>query len=82
MPSIYCLERNGDPNPSIMTEPMAVHELATGWQFRQADADNGDWLPVARVPTNVHLDLMANHKFVSVALLCPAGNLAKRSLQD
>jgi len=40
----------------------AVHMLETGWQFKQTDSD--EWLPVARVPTNVHLDLIDNKKSV------------------
>ncbi|KAK5684899.1 hypothetical protein LTS10_002974 [Elasticomyces elasticus] len=39
---------------------MAVQELSSGWQVKQTDTE--DWLPVARVPTNVHLDLIANKK--------------------
>ncbi|KAK5703757.1 hypothetical protein LTR97_002770 [Elasticomyces elasticus] len=39
---------------------MAIQELSSGWQVKQTDTD--DWLPVARVPTNVHLDLIANKK--------------------
>ncbi|KAK5107531.1 hypothetical protein LTR62_001061 [Meristemomyces frigidus] len=39
---------------------MEVQELDTGWQFKQADTE--EWLPVARVPTNVHLDLIDNKK--------------------
>ncbi|KAF2484262.1 putative beta-mannosidase [Neohortaea acidophila] len=42
-----------------MTTKMRSHELTDDWQFRQADA--GEWLPVKRVPTNVHLDLIDNH---------------------
>ncbi|KAF2757008.1 glycoside hydrolase [Pseudovirgaria hyperparasitica] len=38
-------------------------ELATGWQFKQTDdASDGAWLSVERVPTSVHLDLMAHDK--------------------
>ena len=36
---------------------MYVKSLAGGWQFRQADTDEG-WLP-AQVPGGVHTDLMA-----------------------
>lgn len=43
-----------------MASAMAVHELSTGWEFKQADAS--EWMPVEKVPTNVHLDLMANEK--------------------
>lgn len=49
-------------------------ELRKNWLFRQAgdnehddlDSDSDSaWMPVARVPTNVHLDLLANGKYVS-----------------
>ncbi|KAK1045939.1 hypothetical protein LTR12_015424 [Friedmanniomyces endolithicus] len=39
---------------------MITQELRKGWEFKQADGEQ--WLPVARVPTNVHLDLMDNKK--------------------
>lgn len=45
-----------------MAEAMAVHDLSAGWSFKQTDSE--EWLPVARVPTNVHLDLMDNKKCV------------------
>jgi len=42
---------------------VVVHELTKDWSFRQKDSEvEGPWLPVARVPTNVHLDLLANNK--------------------
>ncbi|KAF2431537.1 beta-mannosidase precursor [Tothia fuscella] len=40
---------------------IALHELTKGWSFKQTSSEE-DWLPVARVPTNVHLDLLANEK--------------------
>lgn len=46
-----------------MATPLASHQLTTGWSFKQTDETSDDaWLPVARVPTNVHLDLMDNNK--------------------
>jgi beta-mannosidase len=36
-------------------------ELITGWEFKKTD-DEEEWLPVAKVPTVVHMDLMSNHK--------------------
>lgn len=45
----------------IMDSAMAVSELSSGWEFKQVGAEE-DWLPVKRVPTNVHLDLMDNGK--------------------
>ncbi|KAL0944626.1 Beta-mannosidase B 1 [Colletotrichum truncatum] len=38
------------------------HELASGWSFKQLDQNSEDWLPVQQVPTQVHLDLLANRK--------------------
>lgn len=39
------------------------HPLSSGWEFRQADDDSAEaWLPVQKVPTEVHLDLLANKK--------------------
>ncbi|RMZ01886.1 hypothetical protein D0860_07444 [Hortaea werneckii] len=37
---------------------MDVVKLETGWSFKQTDTQ--EWHPVARVPTNVHLDLLDN----------------------
>lgn len=45
-----------------MAAPMDSHELSTGWEFKQAGTD--EWMPVRRVPTNVHLDLMDNKKYI------------------
>ncbi|ORY13800.1 glycoside hydrolase superfamily [Clohesyomyces aquaticus] len=46
-----------------MATPLSVHPLTEGWTLKQADeADDNAWLPVARVPTNVHLDLIDNGK--------------------
>jgi beta-mannosidase len=41
------------------TEALKVHELKESWEFKQTDLDN--WMPVKNVPTNVHLDLIANN---------------------
>ncbi|SMR45932.1 unnamed protein product [Zymoseptoria tritici ST99CH_1E4] len=43
-----------------MAQPMQVATLTTGWSFKQTDTE--DWLDVARVPTNVHLDLLDQKK--------------------
>ncbi|THY31173.1 putative beta-mannosidase [Aureobasidium pullulans] len=40
------------------TEALLVQELKGSWEFKQTDLDN--WMPVKTVPTNVHLDLIAN----------------------
>jgi len=44
----------------IMT--LANYELTKGWTFRETNSED-PWLPVARVPTNVHIDLIANEKY-------------------
>ncbi|KAI5925875.1 family 2 glycosyl hydrolase [Camillea tinctor] len=37
--------------------------LSDGWTFRQTDDDSADaWLPVPKVPSQVHMDLLANQK--------------------
>ncbi|KAG9665180.1 putative beta-mannosidase, partial [Aureobasidium melanogenum] len=41
-----------------MSEAVLVQELKDSWEFKQTDLDN--WMPVKTVPTNVHLDLIAN----------------------
>ncbi|KAK4985622.1 hypothetical protein LTR66_008112 [Elasticomyces elasticus] len=43
-----------------MVQAMVIDELSKGWSFKQSDAN--EWLPVACVPTNVHLDLIENKK--------------------
>jgi hypothetical protein len=43
-----------------MAGAMAVQTLSEGWSFKQTDTN--DWLSVARVPTNVHLDLLDHKK--------------------
>ncbi|KAJ0421347.1 glycoside hydrolase superfamily [Aspergillus carlsbadensis] len=39
-------------------------ELKTGWSMKEhgPNADTGPWLPVQQVPSEVHLDLLANKK--------------------
>lgn len=43
-----------------------VHQLDHGWSFSQADGDNDEWLPVAVVPTNLHLDLLKHKKYANL----------------
>lgn len=38
----------------------AVVPLSTGWRFREVNDEFSEFLPVAQMPTNVHLDLMHN----------------------
>ena len=46
-----------------MSVPVQVQHLAEGWSFKQTD-DNGanPWLSVEKVPSVVHMDLMAHKK--------------------
>jgi beta-mannosidase len=37
--------------------PRAVIPVDKNWEFRQADKDDSQFLPVSQFPTNVHLDL-------------------------
>jgi beta-mannosidase len=44
---------------------LRVDQLFEGWTFKQTDDTTKDaWMPVKKVPTNVHLDLMDNGKYV------------------
>lgn len=44
-----------------MAQPFESRQLTSGWSFKESGAK--EWLPVARVPTNVHLDLLDNDKY-------------------
>jgi beta-mannosidase len=44
-------------------------ELSHGWTLKQRDDDKGEWLPVKSVPSQVHIDLLANNKYVIPPLL-------------
>lgn len=52
---------------------MATHskiQLEGGWVFKQEDDASSDpWLPVSRVPTQIHMDLLNNKKCVSSCFL-------------
>jgi hypothetical protein len=46
-------------------QALKVDQLSEGWMFKQTDDTSEDaWMPVKKVPTNVHLDLMDNGKYV------------------
>lgn len=59
-------------NPSInhlwINMSIIVHQLDHGWSFRQADGGNHEWLPVAVVPTNLHLDLHKHRKYANLCV--------------
>lgn len=43
----------------------STQELRTGWEFKRTEDPSPDaWLPVARVPSVVHIDLIDNKKYV------------------
>lgn len=45
-------------------QDLSVHVLSKGWTFKQSDdAAKDAWMPVKKVPTNVHLDLMDHNKY-------------------
>lgn len=42
---------------------LSKHPLSSGWEFRQQDDSSAAaWLPVKNVPSEVHVDLLANGK--------------------
>lgn len=38
--------------------------LSTGWSFKQSADPDDAWMPVPKVPSVVHTDLLANNKYV------------------
>ena len=56
-------------------------ELSTGWAFKQTDnSDPTAWLPVKKVPSTVHQDLIDNEKYVPLlSLSCPCEPRAHRN---
>jgi beta-mannosidase len=43
--------------------PRSVIPIDKNWEFRQADKEDSQFLPVGQFPTNVHLDLL-HHKLI------------------
>ncbi|KAI3327859.1 glycoside hydrolase family 2 protein [Xylariaceae sp. AK1471] len=59
------------------------HDLSYGWQFQEDDDSSSrenPWLPVQNVPTQVHMDLLANNKILDPFL--DLNELAVRSLAE
>ena len=58
----------GDASDSKLTgmaKTLVANDLTSSWSFKQSDDLCHDaWLPVARVPSVVHQDLMDNQRFV------------------
>jgi beta-mannosidase len=47
-----------------MEQLRSKQELKTGWQLKQQDDPKEEWLPVKKIPSQVHVDLLANEKYV------------------
>jgi len=48
-----------------ITMLISKKELSTGWKLKESgDSSEDAWMPVSKVPTVVHLDLMENGKYV------------------
>ncbi|KAF2011012.1 glycoside hydrolase family 2 protein [Aaosphaeria arxii CBS 175.79] len=61
--SVAVIDIKHPSKTETMAQALNVHELSEGWSFKQADDTAADaWLSVARVPTNVHLDLIDHGK--------------------
>ena len=57
----------------VQSKNLATYPLTDGWTFKQADDEvQGNWMPVKKVPTNVHLDLIDNGKYVLRQLTIPS----------
>jgi beta-mannosidase len=50
-----------------MVAAVQTFDLATGWRFRRTDEGDESWMPVEKVPSVVHLDLINNKKYVTRA---------------
>jgi len=63
--AFHLAARNCDPL-EIMSKRSWL--LDHGWRVRQADGD-GEWLRVSKVPTNIHVDLLAAKKYAALTSL-------------
>jgi hypothetical protein len=59
-PRLFRLDAMTNTGP-IMPQALESKQLTSGWSFKQTDAE--EWLPVSRVPTNVHLDLLQHERY-------------------
>lgn len=39
---------------------LSRQELTSGWSFREVGETNSDYLPVLKVPSQIHIDLLAH----------------------
>lgn len=47
-----------------MSASFSSETLSTGWEFKLTEETTSEsWLPVTKVPTTVHLDLLDNKKY-------------------
>lgn len=60
----------GDIPAMVDPKALQVQDISNGWSFRQTDTE--EWLPVKKVPTNVHLDLLDNKKYLLRHCQCQA----------
>lgn len=49
-----------------MSDATQIIDLATGWKLRRTDEGDDTWLPVEKVPTVVHLDLLNNKRYATL----------------
>ena len=52
----------GEMCPEDYAHAMSSATLSEGWDFRQTDLADSEWLPVSKVPSTVHQDLIDNKK--------------------
>jgi len=50
--------------PAIMAHSRT--QISSGWTFKQQDWPSEEWLPVSQVPSQIHMDLLANKKYIPV----------------
>ena len=55
-------EMSSDETPT----PFKAYELPNGWSFKQTDDKNCEWLPVKKIPSTVHQDLIDNDRYLRI----------------
>lgn len=51
----------GEMSSEELCHMFSSRELSKGWKFKQTDGSE-DWLPVKKVPSTVHQDLVDNDR--------------------
>jgi hypothetical protein len=54
----YSSIMGGGPLEGKHVQSFSSSDLATGWSFRQTDSKSASWLPVSKIPSTVHQDLI------------------------